>query len=63
MTKQQVVRDVSKGSPQRSCCRPELWIIQYNSLHNFEFRKQTKEPSQTNSYESRVYTRQKIVLT
>ena len=38
----QVVRDVSKGCPQGSCCGPGLWNIQYNSLLNLEFGKQTK---------------------
>ena len=38
----QVVREVSKGCPQGSCCGPGLWNIQYNSLLNLEFRKQTK---------------------
>jgi len=38
----QVEREVSKGCPQRSCCAPGFWNIQYNSLFNLEFRKQTK---------------------
>jgi hypothetical protein len=38
----QVEREVSKECPQGCCCGPGLWIIQYNSLHNLEFRKQTK---------------------
>ena len=38
----QVVRDVSKGCPQVSCCGPALWNIQYNSLINLEFGKQAK---------------------
>jgi hypothetical protein len=38
----QVEREVSKGCPQGPCCGPGFWNIQYNSLLNFEFRKQTK---------------------
>jgi hypothetical protein len=38
----QVGREVSKGCSQISCCGPGLWNIQYNSLLNLEFRKQTK---------------------
>ena len=38
----QVKREVSKGCPQGSSCGPGLWNIQYNSLLNLEFRKQTK---------------------
>jgi hypothetical protein len=38
----QVEREVSKGCPQGSCCGPGFWNIQYNSLLNLEFRKQTK---------------------
>jgi hypothetical protein len=38
----QVEREVGKGCPQGSCCGPGLWNIQYNSLLNLEFRKQTK---------------------
>ena len=38
----QVAKEVSNGCPQRSCCGPGLWIIQYNSLLNLEFKKQTK---------------------
>jgi hypothetical protein len=38
----QVEREVSKGCPQASCCTPGFWNIQYNSLPNLEFRKQTK---------------------
>jgi hypothetical protein len=37
-----VEREVSKGCPQGSCCGPGLWNIQYNSLLNLKFRKQTK---------------------
>jgi hypothetical protein len=37
----QVVREVSKECPQVSCCGPGFWNIQYNSLLNLEFRKQT----------------------
>jgi len=35
-------RDISRGCPQGSCCSPGLWNIQYNSLLNLEFAKQTK---------------------
>jgi len=35
-------RDVSRGCPQGSCCRPGFWNIQYNSLLNLEFGKRTK---------------------
>jgi hypothetical protein len=38
----QVVREVSKGCPQGSCCGPRLSNIQYNSLLNLEFSKQIK---------------------
>ena len=38
----QIVREVSKGCPQGSCCGPGLWNIQHNSLLNLEFRKQTE---------------------
>jgi len=38
----QVERKVKKGSLQGSCCGPEFWNIQYNSLLNLNFRKQTK---------------------
>jgi hypothetical protein len=37
----QVGREVSKGCPQVSCCGPAFWNIQYKSLLNLEFRKQT----------------------
>jgi len=37
-----VEREVSRGCPQGSSCGPGLWNIQYNSLLNLEFRKQTK---------------------
>jgi hypothetical protein len=37
-----VVREVSKGCPQGSCCGPGLWNIQYKSPLNLEFGKQTK---------------------
>lgn len=33
---------VSKGCPQGSCSGPGFWNIQYNSLFNVKFRKQTK---------------------
>jgi hypothetical protein len=32
-------RDVSRGCPQGSCCRPGFWNMQYNSLLNLEFGK------------------------
>ena len=35
-------RDVSRGPSQGSCCGPGLWNIQYNSLLNLNFAKQTK---------------------
>ena len=35
-------RDISRGCPQGSCCGPRLWNIQYNSLLNLNFAKQTK---------------------
>jgi hypothetical protein len=38
----QVEREVIKGCPQGSCCGPGFWNIQYNSLLNLEFKKQTK---------------------
>jgi ribonuclease HI len=38
----QVEREVTKGCPQGSCCGPGFWNIQYNSLLDLEFRKQTK---------------------
>jgi hypothetical protein len=38
----QVEREVSKGCPQELCYRPGFWNIQYNSLLNLEFKKQTK---------------------
>ena len=31
-----------KGFPQGSCCGPDFWNIQYNSLLNLEFGKRTK---------------------
>jgi hypothetical protein len=37
-----VERDVTKGCPQGSCCGPGLWNVQYNSLFNLDFMKQTK---------------------
>jgi hypothetical protein len=33
---------VSKGCAQGSYCGPGFWNIQYNSILNLEFRKQTK---------------------
>jgi hypothetical protein len=33
---------VNKGCPQRSCCRPGYWNIQYNSLLNLNYAKWTK---------------------
>ena len=38
----QVVKEVSNGGPRGSCCGRGLWNIQYNSLLNLEFKKQTK---------------------
>ena len=38
----QVVRDVSKGCPQGSCCGPGLWNIHYSLIGKLEFGKQTK---------------------
>ena len=35
-------RIISRGCPQVSCCGPGLWNIQYNSLLNLNFAKQTK---------------------
>ena len=35
-------RAISRGCPQVSCCGPGLWNIQYNSLLNLNFAKQTK---------------------
>jgi len=35
-------RGISRGCPQGSCCGPGLWNIQYNSLLNLNFGKQTK---------------------
>jgi RNase H-fold protein (predicted Holliday junction resolvase) len=35
-------REVSKGCPQGSCCGPGFWNIQFNSLLNLDFGKQTK---------------------
>jgi hypothetical protein len=34
-------RYISRGCPQESCCGPGLWNIQYNSLLNLNFVKQT----------------------
>ena len=34
-------RQITKGCPQGSCCSPGLWNIQYNSLLNLKFAKQT----------------------
>ena len=34
-------RQITKGCPQGFCCRPGLWNIQYNSLLNLKFAKQT----------------------
>jgi hypothetical protein len=33
---------ISRGCPQGSCCGPGQWNIQYNSLLNLNFAKQTK---------------------
>jgi hypothetical protein len=38
----QIERDVSKGSPQGSCCGPGFWNIQFNSLLNLKYGKRTK---------------------
>ena len=38
----QVEKEVNKGCPEGSCCGPGLWNIQYNSLLNLDFKKQTK---------------------
>jgi hypothetical protein len=38
----QVEREVIKGCPQGSCCGPGFWNIQYNSILNLEFMKQTE---------------------
>ena len=35
-------RGISRGCPQGSCLGPGLWNIQYNSLLNLNFAKQTK---------------------
>jgi hypothetical protein len=35
-------RDISRRFPQGSCCGPGQWNIQYNSLLNLNFAKQTK---------------------
>jgi len=37
-----VAKEVSSASPQGSCCGPGLRNIQYNSLLNLAFKKQTK---------------------
>ena len=34
-------RQITKACPQGSCCSPGLWNIQYNSLLNLNFVKQT----------------------
>jgi len=38
----QMEREVTKGSPQVSCCGSGFWNMQYNSLFNLEFGKRTK---------------------
>jgi ribonuclease HI len=38
----QAEKEVTKGCPQGSCCGPGYWTIQYNSLLNLEFTKNTK---------------------
>ena len=38
----QVEREVSKVCPQASCFGKGAWNMRYNSLLNFEFRKQIK---------------------
>jgi len=35
-------REVTKGSPQSSCCGPGFFNIEYNSLLNLQFGKRTK---------------------
>jgi len=35
-------KNITKGSPQGSCCRPSFWSIQYNSLLNLRYTNHTK---------------------
>jgi hypothetical protein len=35
----QMEREVSKGCPQGSCCGPDFWNTQFNSLFNLDFGK------------------------
>jgi hypothetical protein len=38
----QIEKELSKNSPQGSCCVPAFWNIQYNSLLNLQYGKRTK---------------------
>jgi len=37
-----VEKNITKGSPQGSCCGPGFWNIQYNSLLKFKYTNHTK---------------------
>jgi hypothetical protein len=37
-----IERNISTGCPQRSCCSPRLWNIQYNSLLNLNFARKNQ---------------------
>ena len=37
-----ISRNVTKGCPQGSCCGPAYWNIQYNSLLNIDYHKNSK---------------------
>ena len=39
---QTIEREVTKSCPQGSCCGPGLWNVEYNSVLNLQYNKQTR---------------------
>jgi hypothetical protein len=42
-----VEKNITKGSPQGSCCGPGFWNLQHNSLHNLRYSNHTKTEALT----------------
>jgi hypothetical protein len=35
-------KNITRGCPQGSCCRPGLWNIQYDTLLNLQYKQNTR---------------------